>query len=87
MIASNELARDSDANGVGNVSGRNVNDAHKRRAAGSSVQFGAVDAETGRRAVMTEPPLCRAGRCEVPSVAHLVLSLALVFFAVAVSML
>jgi hypothetical protein len=37
--------------------------------------------------VVTEPSLCRAGRYEAPSPAHLVLSLALLFFAVAVSML
>ncbi|TQM80979.1 hypothetical protein FHX81_3339 [Saccharothrix saharensis] len=37
--------------------------------------------------MVTEPSLCRAGRYEAPSVAHLVLSLALLFFAVAVSML
>jgi hypothetical protein len=37
--------------------------------------------------VVTEPSQCRAGRYEAPSPTHLVLSLALLFFAVAVSML
>lgn len=37
--------------------------------------------------MVTEPSLCRAARYESPSPAHLALSLALLFFAVAVSML
>ncbi|GAB2991252.1 hypothetical protein GCM10027184_51440 [Saccharothrix stipae] len=41
----------------------------------------------GRRPVVTDPSLCRAARYEVPSPAHLVLSFALLFFAVAASML
>ncbi|MEU4740370.1 hypothetical protein AB0G02_07840 [Actinosynnema sp. NPDC023658] len=44
------------------------------------------DEQAGRRPVVIEPTLCRAGR-EVPSVVHLVLSLALLFFAVTASML
>lgn len=53
----------------------------------SEVEVGiAVEAGKGRRPV-TEPSLCRAIRCEAPSLAHLVLSLALVLFAVAISVL
>lgn len=95
MITSNELARLPEAKGVGNVSGRNVNESHLDRARGSSVHFGTGvreevsvvrDEQAGRRPVVIEPTLCRAGR-EVPSVVHLVLSLALLFFAVTASML
>ncbi len=35
---------------------------------------------------MNEPSLRRLGRCEMPSLAHLVVSFALVFFAMASSM-
>jgi len=98
VITSNELARDSDANGVGNVSGRKVNDSHRGSAAGRSVLFGAgvaleerpvaaAGAARGGRPVVTEPALCPTGRSEVPSMAHLVLSLALLCFAVAISVL
>lgn len=97
MITSNDLARNSDAIGVGNVSGRKANDSHLGRAEGSSVLFGAAVAEAvpvagpverGRRAVVSDPTsLCRASRYEGPSLVHLVISLALLFFAVAVSVL
>ncbi|KOX17300.1 hypothetical protein ADK67_38845 [Saccharothrix sp. NRRL B-16348] len=71
------------------------------RAAGPSVQFGtdvaledragrpvdAVEAGTGRQPVVTEPLLCRETRYEVTSPVKLVLSLALLCFAVAISFL
>jgi hypothetical protein len=78
VITGNGSARNSDANGVGNVSGRNVDDSH--------VSCAEVSSE-GRRPVVTDPSLCRAARYEVPLPAHLVLSFALLFFAVAASML
>lgn len=64
------------------------------RAPGSSVLFGAGGAgapgggrvaEEGREPV-NEPSLYRWNRCEVPSLTHLVMSFAMVFFAMASSM-
>jgi hypothetical protein len=101
VITSNGSTRDSDAKGVGNVSGRKVDDSHMRAAAGSSVLFGtgvaledrvvrpvaAADAARGRLPVVSEPVRCPGGRPEVPSLVHLVLSLAVLCFAVAISVL
>lgn len=97
MTTGNDRPRNSDVIGVGNVSGRNANDAHVRRAAAAAVHFGTELAEAipaprqapgeGRRPVVSEPSLCRASRYEAPSSVHLVLSVALLFFAVAISML
>lgn len=97
MTTGNGGPRNSDVIGVGNVSGRNENDAHVRRAAAAAVHFGTELVEAipaprsapgeGRRPVVTEPSPCRAARYEGPSPVHLVLSVALLFFAVAVSML
>ncbi|MEU4765377.1 hypothetical protein AB0H12_19175 [Actinosynnema sp. NPDC023794] len=69
--------------------------------AGSSVLFGTgvaledrvvrpvadADAAGVRRPVLTERSLCPGGRPEVPSLVHLVLSLAVLCFAVAISVL
>lgn len=101
MLTSNVSTRAADAKGVGNVSGRKVNDLHMSGVAGSSVQFGtgvaledrvvppvsAADAGRVRRPVLTERSLCPGGRPEVPSLVHLVLSLAVLCFAVAISVL
>lgn len=96
-MSGNESSRKSDVKGVGIVSGRNADDSHVRRVAGPSDPFGAgvaleepvgaADAGRGRPAVVIDPPLCRAARYEVPSATHLALSLALLLFAVAVSLL
>ncbi|XVS65408.1 hypothetical protein ACQPYE_04890 [Actinosynnema sp. CA-299493] len=78
-----------------------MNDAHMWRAAGPPGQFGmgvaledrvglvGAVADTGkdRRPVVVEPSLCRESRYGAPSAVHLVLSLALLCFAVAISML
>ncbi|QQQ77313.1 hypothetical protein IOD16_01800 [Saccharothrix sp. 6-C] len=72
-----------------------------RRAAGPPGQFGtgvalehraarpdgAVETGAGRRPVVVEPLLCREARGGAPSAVHLALCLALLCFAVAISML
>ncbi len=71
--------------------GRNANVSHVCRSPGPSVPFGAAGAggcagapEEGRGAV-NEPSPCRLAGCEVPSPAHLLLSAAVILFAVLAS--